>query len=80
MPYKSLDDLPAAVKDHLPKHAQEIFLETYNSAWEQYGKPSRRRRNSSLEEIAFRVAWAAVGHRYEKDEETGRWHEKERSQ
>ncbi len=77
MPYQTLDDLPPAVKDHLPLHAQEIFLEAYNSAWEQYSKPSKRRGDASLEETANRVAWAAVGHRYEKNESTGQWQEKE---
>jgi len=80
MPYKSLHDLPPAVNDHLPKHAQEIFLEVFNNAWAKYDKPSKRRGNASLEETAFRVAWAAVGHRYEKDDQTGKWHEKKRRQ
>jgi cation transport regulator len=79
MPYRTIDDLPPAVKDHLPRHAQEIFLEAYNSAWEQYSNPAKRRAETSLEETANRVAWAAVGHRYEKNEETGQWQEKERS-
>lgn len=32
MPYKSINDLPSPVKDHLPKHAQEIFLEAVRQA------------------------------------------------
>ncbi len=32
MPYNTLSELPAAVKDHLPKHGQEIFLAAFNSA------------------------------------------------
>ncbi len=77
MPYKTLAELPPAIRDQLPQHAQEIFLEAYNSAWEHYGRPSKRRGGGSLEETANRVAWAAVGHRYEKNEETGQWQEKQ---
>lgn len=32
MPYNTLSELPAAVKDHLPEHGQEIFLAAFNSA------------------------------------------------
>lgn len=64
MPYKSTSALPDGVKDHLPKHAQEIYKEAYNSAWEEYKHD---------EERAHRVAWAAVKNKYEKDEKTGEW-------
>jgi cation transport regulator len=62
MPYDTNEELPQSVKAHLPAHAQDIFRETFNSAWQSYGtaQPSRR------EEIAFRVAWAAVKRRYKK--------------
>ncbi|MBD2100585.1 ChaB family protein [Leptolyngbya sp. FACHB-261] len=65
MPYQELDDLPDAVKDHLPKHAQEIFLATFNHAEEEYAE----------EERAFRVAWSAVKRDYEKGDD-GEWHKK----
>lgn len=63
MPYTSNDDLPAAIRAHLPPHAQDIFWAAFNSAWQSYRLhvPSRR------EEIARRVAWAAVKRRYRKD-------------
>ena len=32
MPYKTLSDLPESVRKHLPKHAQEIYLEAFNNA------------------------------------------------
>ncbi len=76
MPYKNVTDLPESVRDNLPKHAQEIYMSAYNSAWDQYDRPEERRGDSSREETAHRVAWAAVKNRYEKDEETGRWKEK----
>lgn len=76
MPYRRASDLPKAVRDNLPEHAQEIYREAYNSALEQYDKPGERRGDASLEETASRVAWAAVKKKYEKDEDTGRWLEK----
>lgn len=76
MPYKSQADLPENVKNVLPEHAREIYMEAYNSAWEQYDKPEERRGDSSREETAHRVAWSAVKNKYEKDEETGMWREK----
>lgn len=57
-------DLPASVRDHLPAHAQEIFRAAFNSAWDEYGHDEGR---------AFRVAWAAVKHEYQKDDTTGQW-------
>jgi len=77
MPYDSISDLPDSVKEHLPKHAQEIYKEAYNNAWEQYKSPSQRRGDASHEETAHRVAWAAVKKEYQKDESSGRWRRKE---
>ncbi|HEX5837697.1 MAG TPA: putative cation transport regulator ChaB [Anaerolineales bacterium] len=76
MPYPSTSDLPDNVRHVLPAHAQEIYMEAFNSAWDQYDQPEERRGESSREETAHRVAWAAVKNKYEKDEETGRWKEK----
>lgn len=75
MPYKELSDLPESVKDNLPKHAQEIYRAAYNSAWNEYKDPSERRGDASREEVSHRVAWAAVGHSYEKDNR-GKWRPK----
>ncbi len=50
MPYSSISELPSSVKDNLPKHAQEIFLSAFNSAYEKYKD----------EERAFKIAWGAV--------------------
>ena len=77
MPYKTISDLPDSVRDNLPKHAEEIYLTAFNSAWEQYDKPSERRdKSDSREEVAHKVAWAAVKNEYEKDEKTGKWAKK----
>jgi cation transport regulator len=66
MPYDKLADLPDSVRDNLPKHAQEIYRAAFNSAWEEYADPDRRRGDASREETAHKVAWAAVRDKYEK--------------
>ena len=75
MPYKNISELPDSVRDNVPKHAQEIYKEAFNSAWEQYDEPEERRGDASREETAHKVAWAAVKREYEKNED-GRWVEK----
>jgi len=64
MPYQKLADLPESVREHLPKHAQEIYRAAFNSAWDQYDHD---------EERSHRIAWAAVKEKYKKDEKTGDW-------
>ena len=75
MPYQTLNQLPDAVRDHLPKHAQEIYKEAFNHAWEEYADPDKRRGDESREEVARKVAWAAVKQGYAKGEDD-RWHAK----
>ena len=72
MPYKKLSELPDRVKNHLPHHAQEIFMQAFNHAWKEYQDECKRRDEESLEEVSFKVAWAAVKHKYHKDED-GQW-------
>ena len=76
MPYDSQKDLPDSVRNTLPKHAQDIYKETYDSAWNEYEDPDERRGDASREETAHRVAWGAVKQSYEKDEGSGEWHKK----
>jgi cation transport regulator len=63
VPYRSTRELPASVREHLPDHAQKIFLKAFNHAWDEYGHDESR---------AFRVAWGAVEREYRKDER-GAW-------
>jgi cation transport regulator len=76
MPYKNIDELPDSVSNNLPKHAQEIYMEAYNSAWDRYKDPEDRRGNQSREETARSIAWSAVKRSYEKDEDSGKWKKK----
>jgi cation transport regulator len=62
MPYTTNDDLPLGVRRHLPRHAQDIYRGVFNNAWDQYSLEEPER----CEEIAHRIAWAAVKRRYEK--------------
>jgi cation transport regulator len=57
MPYPTNRDLPASVQGHLPAHAQDIYREAFNHAWQQY---------DGNEATAHRVAWAAVKRLYVK--------------
>lgn len=76
MPYKRTSDLPDSVKDNLPAHAQEIYKEAFNSAYDQYDKPSERRGDADREETAHKVAWSAVKKGgYEKGDDD-KWHRK----
>ncbi|HMK67448.1 MAG TPA: ChaB family protein [Stellaceae bacterium] len=62
MPYARNSDLPAPVRAHLPAGAQDIYREAFNHAWDEYAD----REPGRVEEIAHRVAWAAVKRRYRK--------------
>ena len=75
MPYSAKKDLPASVRDNLPQHAQDIYKEAYNSAWDEYKDPDDRDGDISREEISHRVAWSAVKNKYEKNDD-GEWVEK----
>ncbi len=73
MPYRHTSELPGPVREHLPGHAQEIYKEAFNSAWDEYRDPGERRGEATREETAHKVAWAAVKAKYEKGED-GDWH------
>jgi cation transport regulator len=59
--------------DSLPKHAQHIYEKAHANALEQYRQPEKRRggKTESREEVAHKVAWAAVKRKYKK--EGDRW-------
>ena len=54
------------VRDNLPEHAQAIYREAFNSAFEEYKSARDRRGDASREETAHKVAWSAVKQKYEK--------------
>ena len=61
MPYNTNIDLPPAVRNHLPAHAQDIYRAAFNHAFAAHAGDPRQ------EEAAHRIAWAAVKRRYVKD-------------
>lgn len=73
MPYKSARDLPTSLQRILPDHAQDIYVEAFNNAYETYKNPSKRDDSSTREETAHRVAWAAVKQKYRKSIDNS-WH------
>jgi cation transport regulator len=60
MPYRQIEDLPRAIRGHLPQHAQEIYLAAFNNAWDQHADAR------DGEAMVHRIAWAAVKRRYRK--------------
>ena len=75
MPYKNLSALPESLRKNLPRHAQEIYLAVFNNAWKEYQDPGDRHDKASREEVAHKVAWAAVKQQYEKQGD--QWHRKQ---
>lgn len=78
MPYQKREELPESVLNALSDvpHAQDIYKEAYNSAFEQYKEPEDRRDDQDREETAHAVAWNAVKEKYSKGEDD-KWHPKE---
>lgn len=75
MPYDTLEDLPAPVKNVLPEPAQEIYRAAFNNAWDQYEEEDAREDDDSHEQVAHKVAWAAVKRKFKKD--GGNWKPKD---
>ena len=50
MPYRANQDLPSSVREHLPNHAQDIYREAFNHAYEAHAADRRQ------EEAAHRIA------------------------
>lgn len=65
MPYQTTQDLPASVRQVLPKHAQEIYLAAFNNAWNRFLESDEQ------ETACHRIAWSAVKRTYEK--RGGKW-------
>lgn len=74
MPYASINELPESVRNVLPDHAQAIYKEAFNSAFEQYDESGERRGDASQEETAHKVAWSAVKKAGYKKGDDNNWH------
>ncbi len=74
------DELSEATEkriDQLPDHAQNIFKKAHSSAVKEYQDSTKRRggKKEGAEEVAHKVAWAAVKKEYAK--EGNKWVKKE---
>ena len=65
MPYRSVSELPEAVRSHLPATAQRMFMHVVNTQ-EERGLSTER---------AFASAWAQIKQHYRQDPKTQMWHE-----
>jgi len=66
MPYDRKSELPDSVRNNLPEHALDIYMEAFNNAWKEYADPDYRRGGDTREEVAHKVAWSAVKKKYTK--------------
>ena len=66
MPFPSASDLPTSIRKVLPTHAQHIYKEAFNSAYDEYKSTADRRGGEDRETVAHKVAWAAVKQKYAK--------------
>lgn len=73
MPYSKVSELPASVKNVLPSHAQDIYKEAFNSAYDEYDSARKRKGGADREEVAHKVAWSAVKNKYHKGSDN-KWH------
>ena len=74
MRYESKRDLPETLRDVLPEEAQDIYLEAYKKAWEDYREEQAG--DLSRGSVAHQQGWAAVKREFVQSEKTGEWHRK----
>jgi cation transport regulator len=72
MSYEELPDLPADLRDELPRHAQEIYQAAYNRVYETSMASGEEHDAQSIAEKAHKAALLAVEMEYRKDEKN-RW-------
>ena len=62
----NIAELPEAVRDALPKKAQEVYLKAYNRASEASGAIPQAAVEHSPDALAHRAGWQAVKKLYRK--------------
>lgn len=68
LPYLTFGILPEDVKKQLPKRAQEVYIEAFNSALDEMeASPKRPDSPETAHRSATKVAWAAVRQKFQKD-------------
>ena len=71
MRYTNKSELPPTIRDVLPERAQELYLEAYNQAWDEYDEGQGYLTRDGM---AHQRGWTAVQHEYVQDQGTGLWH------
>ncbi|WP_207457810.1 ChaB family protein [Azospirillum sp. SYSU D00513] len=66
MPYRKNDELPESVKGTLPVSAQDIYRSAFNHVWQECrGMATPASVTAPTDQVAHKVAWAAVKRRFE---------------
>ena len=73
MPEKKIKQAPQRIKAELPEHAQHIYVEAYDRAYDEYADPGKRRGSELREAVVHKVAWSAVEKEYQKGSD-GKWY------
>lgn len=73
MYYASTKDLPRTLQETLPAEAQAVYLNTYNSIWEQYSTTTTDA--AKLSTIAHQQAWDEMTRQFTfvKRDDKGLW-------
>ncbi len=69
---KTIDKVPEHLESKLPKHAQQIYVETFNYAYEEQ-KQQGQQDTEELQKAAHEAAWDEVNKRFDEDSK-GKWH------
>lgn len=77
MPYRTINELPESVRNVLPQHAQDVYKEAFNSAYEQYKSAKDRRGDESRQDTSHKVAWSAVKKAGYSKGDDDMWHKDE---
>lgn len=72
MIYNAVTDLPKAIREELPDHAQEIYRAAYNLTVEEHLASNPNHDEQELQTIANQAAWQRVQMEYHRDD-TGKW-------
>lgn len=72
MSYSTVTELPKAIRDELPEHAQEIYRAAYNLTIEEHRAADHDQDEHELQEMADQAAWQRVQMEYDRDD-TGKW-------
>ena len=70
MTYDDIEELPAAMRNSLPKEAMELYLAAFNQALTR-SIPARDRTRGTVQGLAHSEAWRALREKYHKRD--GEW-------